>query len=122
MEQRRIINGQRERRAFRVRNRVRGTAERPRMCVNRTLKHISVQLIDDFAGKTIVSATTLDKALRATFKSGGNCEAATKLGKIFAEKAIATGVKQVAFDRGHCRYHGRVAALADAARAAGLEF
>lgn len=122
MEQRRIINGQRERRAFRVRNRVRGTAERPRMCVNRSLKNISVQLIDDFARKTIVSATTLDKALQASFKTGGNCEAATKLGTIFAEKAIAAGVKQVAFDRGHCRYHGRVAALADAARAAGLEF
>jgi len=92
------------------------------MCVNRSLKNISVQLIDDFAGKTIVSATTLDKTLQATFKTGGNCEAATQLGKIFAEKAMAAGVKQVAFDRGHCRYHGRVAALADAARAAGLEF
>lgn len=122
MEVRRIINGQRERRAFRVRNRVRGTAERPRMCVNRTLKNISVQLIDDAAGKTLVSATTLDKALRSAFKYGGNCDAAVKLGKIFAEKALAVGVKQVAFDRGHCRYHGRVAALADAAREAGLEF
>jgi large subunit ribosomal protein L18 len=122
VEQRRIINGQRERRAFRVRNRVRGTAERPRMCVNRSLKNLSVQLIDDASGKTLVSATTLDKALRSDFKTGGNCDAASKLGKIVAEKALAAGVKQVAFDRGRCRYHGRVAALADAARAAGLEF
>ena len=122
MEHRNIINGQRERRAFRVRNRVRGTSVRPRMCVNRSLKNLSVQLIDDSTGKTLVSATTLDKALRSTFKYGGNCEAATTLGKIFAEKAIAAGVKQVAFDRGRCRYHGRVASLADAARAAGLEF
>lgn len=122
MEQRKIVNGQRERRAFRVRNRVRGTALRPRMCVNRSLKNLSVQLIDDASGKTLVSATTLDKALRSTFKTGGNCEAATKLGKIVAEKALAAGLKQVAFDRGSCRYHGRVAALADAARAAGLEF
>lgn len=122
MEVRRIINGQRQRRAFRVRNRVRGTSERPRMCVNRSLKNISVQLIDDSIGKTLVSVTTLDKALRSSFKYGGNCEAASRLGKIFAEKAVAAGIKQVAFDRGHCRYHGRVAALADAAREAGLEF
>ncbi|MDZ4850006.1 MAG: 50S ribosomal protein L18 [Pirellulaceae bacterium] len=122
MEVRRIINGQRQRRAFRVRNRVRGTSERPRMCVNRSLKNISVQLIDDSIGKTLVSVTTLDKTLRSSFKYGGNCEAASRLGKIFAEKAVAAGIKQVAFDRGHCRYHGRVAALADAAREAGLEF
>ncbi len=122
MEHRKVINGQRERRAFRVRNRVRGTAERPRMCVNRSLKNMSVQLIDDASGKTLVSATTLDKLLRSSFTTGGNCEAASKLGKIVAEKAIAAGVKQVSFDRGRCRYHGRVAALADAARAAGLEF
>ncbi len=122
MEHRKIINGQRERRAFRVRNRVRGTAARPRMCVNRTLKNMSVQLIDDASGRTIVSATTLDKSLRSSIKYGGNCDAASALGKIVAEKAIAAGVKQVAFDRGRCRYHGRVAALANAAREAGLEF
>ncbi len=92
------------------------------MCVNRSLKNMSVQLIDDASGKTLVSATTLDKSLRSAFKTGGNCDAASTLGKIVAEKAIAAGVKQVSFDRGRCRYHGRVAALADAARAAGLEF
>jgi large subunit ribosomal protein L18 len=92
------------------------------MCVHRTLKNIGVQLIDDTAGRTIVSATTQDKAVRAKVKYGGNCAAATILGQVIAEKAIAAGVKEVAFDRGHCKYHGRVAALADAAREGGLQF
>jgi large subunit ribosomal protein L18 len=92
------------------------------MSVHRTLKHLSVQLIDDQAGKTLVSVSTLDKGLRGELKYGGNCEAAKLIGQKVAEKAKAVGVTQVAFDRGHCRYHGRVAALADAARAGGLEF
>jgi large subunit ribosomal protein L18 len=119
---RKVINNQRANRAYRVRKRVRGTAERPRMSVHRTLKHLSVQLIDDHAGRTLVSVSTLDKGLRGDLKYGGNCEAAKLIGQKVAEKAKAVGVTQVAFDRGHCRYHGRVAALADAARAGGLEF
>ncbi len=122
MSLRKVINNQRANRAYRVRKRVRGTAERPRMSVHRTLKHLSVQLIDDQAGKTLVSVSTLDKGLRGELKYGGNCEAAKLIGQKVAEKAKAVGVTQVAFDRGHCRYHGRVAALADAARAGGLEF
>ncbi len=122
MALRKVINNQRANRAYRVRKRVRGTAERPRMSVHRTLKHLSVQLIDDHAGRTLVSVSTLDKGLRGDLKYGGNCEAAKLIGQKVAEKAKAVGVTQVAFDRGHCRYHGRVAALADAARAGGLEF
>jgi large subunit ribosomal protein L18 len=117
-----IINRQRANRAHRVRAKVRGTAERPRMSVHRTLKNLTVQLIDDAAGKTIASASTQDKTLRASVGYGGNCEAAKKVGQAIAQKAKAAGVTQVAFDRGHCRYHGRVAALADAAREAGLSF
>lgn len=122
MELQRIINRQRANRAFRVRKKVRGTPERPRLSVHRTLKHLSVQLIDDVNGKTIASASTLDKALRKAVGYGGNCDAAVKIGKEIAEKAKAAGITQVSFDRGHCRYHGRVAALADAAREAGLAF
>ncbi len=122
MDLRRVINGQRERRGFRVRNRMTGSATRPRLCVNRTLKNISVQIIDDEAGRTIASATTRDKGLREKIGYGGNCAAASILGKVIAERAIAAGVSEVCFDRGHCKYHGRVAALADAAREAGLKF
>jgi large subunit ribosomal protein L18 len=92
------------------------------MTVHRTLKHLSVQIIDDSTGRTLVSAGTMDKALRSGIGYGGNCEAAVKVGKAVAEKAKAAGITQVCFDRGHCRYHGRVAALAEAAREAGLVF
>lgn len=119
---RRTVDGQRERRAFRVRKRVRGTAERPRLCINRSLKNIGCQVIDDSQGKTIVSVSSRDKTLRSEIGYGGNCEAAKKLGKLLAERAIQAGIKQVCFDRGSCKYHGRVAAFADAAREAGLEF
>lgn len=122
MELRKTINRQRANRAFRVRRKVRGTAECPRMSVHRTLKHLSVQLIDDASGRTLASASTLDKSVRSSLKYGGNCEAATQIGKAIAEKAKSVGITRVAFDRGHCRYHGRVAALADAAREAGLAF
>jgi large subunit ribosomal protein L18 len=115
-----IINSQRKRRQFRVRNKVRGNAARPRLCVNRTLKHFSCQLIDDEAGKTLASASTKDKDYGGA--AGGNCDAAAQVGKAIAEKAQAAGVKQVRLDRGTCKYHGRVAAFADAAREAGLEF
>ena len=119
MKLKKIINNQRRRRAFRVRNKVRGTADCPRVSVQRTLKHFSVQVIDDVAGKTIVSASTHDKDLAG---NGSNCEAAAKVGKAVAEKAVAAGIKTVKLDRGNSKYHGRVAAFADAAREGGLEF
>ncbi len=120
MKLKKIVNHQRTRRRFRVRNKVRGTAERPRLCVNRTLKHFVCQIIDDEAGRTLASVSTLDQDLGLS--QGGNCEAASKVGKAIAAKAQAAGVKQVKLDRGSCKYHGRVAAFADAAREAGLEF
>jgi large subunit ribosomal protein L18 len=119
---RKIVNGQRLRRKYRVRNKIRGTADRPRLTVHRTLTGFSAQLIDDLAGKTLVSGSTREKDLRGSIGYGGNCAAAAKLGKVVAERAKAAGIERVAFDRGHCRYHGRVAAFADAAREAGLDF
>lgn len=119
MKIKKITNNQRKRRRFRVRNKVRGTAERPRLCVQRTLKNFSCQLIDDEAGHTLASASTFEKSFGGG--SGGNVEAASKVGSAIAEKAKAVGVTQVRLDRGSCRYHGRVAAFADAAREAGLE-
>lgn len=105
-----------------MRNRVRGNAERPRLCVHRSLRQITCQVIDDIAGKTLVSVSTLDKDMRERVTSGGNKTAAAIVGKAIAEKAIQAGIKEVRFDRGPCRYHGRVASLADAAREAGLVF
>lgn len=122
MDNRDIVNNQRIRRRFRVRKTIRGTADRPRLCVERTLKHFGCQVINDEAGRTLVSATTRDKDVRGNIKYGGNIAAATQLGKIVAEKALKAGIKQVKFDRGTSQYHGRVAAFADAAREAGLEF
>ncbi len=112
----------RRRRSFRVRKRIRGTLDRPRLNVVRSHKHISAQLIDDLAGKTLAAASSQDKGLSGKLKSGGNQDAAQAVGKAIAERAIAAGVKAVAFDRGPYRYHGRVAALANAAREAGLSF
>lgn len=122
MKKQQIINQRRERRRFHVRNRVRGTADRPRLSVHRSHKHISCQVIDDLAGKTLVSASSLDKDLRPQLAYGGNKAAAVVIGKAIAGKALQAGIKQVCFDRGECKYHGRVAALADAAREAGLVF
>lgn len=122
MDQKRQLNKQRTRRKFRVRKRTRGSAERPRLCVSRSHKNIAVQLIDDESGKTLASASTLDKDLSGSVKYGGNADAATAVGKAIAEKAAAAGVKTVCFDRGPYKYHGRVAALAAAAREGGLEF
>lgn len=112
----------RKRRSYRVRKRIRGTTERPRLSVARSHKHISAQLIDDETGKTLAAASSLDKKLSGKVTSGGNKTAAEAVGKAIAERAIAVGVKAVAFDRGPYRYHGRVAALANAAREAGLNF
>ena len=110
------------RRKFRVRKRLKGTAERPRLSVDRSHQNITAQLVDDVTGKTLVSVSTLDKDTRGKVKYGGNVEAAATVGKAIAEKASAAGVKSVCFDRGAYKYHGRVAALADAAREGGLEF
>jgi large subunit ribosomal protein L18 len=119
---RKVVDGQRERRAYRVRKRVRGTPDRPRLCVYRSLQNFGCQVIDDVAGKTVVSVSSAEKGLKGQLAYGGNCEAAARLGKILAERAIAAGIKTVSFDRGPYKYHGRVAAFADAAREAGLEF
>jgi large subunit ribosomal protein L18 len=122
MEHAKSVNRQRERRKFRVRKHLRGTPERPRLTVSRTLQNIAAQVIDDESGKTLASASTADKSLAKSIKYGGNKAAAEAIGKAIAERATHAGVKKVRFDRGPCKYHGRVAALAEAARAGGLEF
>ncbi len=108
------------RRHFRVRKNVRGTAERPRLVVTRSTRHITAQIIDDLKGHTLASASTLDPSLRGT--EGDKSTLAGKVGALLAERAKAAGVSKVVFDRGGNRYAGRIAALADAAREAGLEF
>ena len=110
------------RRKARVKGTLTGTTERPRLSVFRSVKNISVQIIDDTTGKTLVSVGSNDKTLKATMKHGGNIAAAVAIGKAVAEKAIAKGIALVAFDRNGYRYHGRVKALADAAREGGLKF
>jgi large subunit ribosomal protein L18 len=106
----------------RMRKRITGTPERPRLCVHRSSKHIRAQVIDDQIMRTIVSASSLDKEVRAQIKSGGNLAASKVVGKVIAERARAQGVEKVVFDRGGYQYHGRVQALAEAAREAGLNF
>ena len=122
MNHERSIRRQRQRRRFRVRNRLRGTAECPRLCVFRSHRHIYAQLIDDEAGRTLASASTKDRELSKDVNYGGNKDAATSIGKAIAERARQAGITKIKFDRGHCSYHGRVAALAAAARESGLEF
>lgn len=112
----------RQRRRWRVRKTVRGTEQRPRLTVFRSLKHVCCQVIDDQSGRTLASASTRDKDVRGQVGYGGNKQAAEVVGKLIAERALAAGIQQVCFDRGHYKYHGRVAALADAARQAGLKF
>jgi len=116
----RFILRQRQRRRHRVRNVLRGTADRPRLSIFRSHKHIYCQVIDDSIGKTLVSASSRDRGLRSSSKYGGNKDAAAAIGKAIAERAIESGIKQVRFDRASNKYHGRVAELADAAREAGL--
>ncbi|HBT20955.1 MAG TPA: 50S ribosomal protein L18 [Peptococcaceae bacterium] len=106
----------------RIRKKIMGTKERPRLCVYRSLKHIYAQIIDDIEGRTLVAASTLDPALRGTLSSTSNKEAAKKVGELIAQKALDKGIKKVVFDRGGYKYHGRVAALAEGAREKGLEF
>ncbi len=103
----------------RIRRKLEGTTERPRLAVFRSVAHIYAQVIDDVAGKTLVSASSVDKGAKT---DGGNVAAAKSIGKLVAERAKEKGVKQVVFDRGGYQYHGRIKALADAAREAGLEF
>ena len=122
MNHQKTIRHQRQRRSFRVRKRTRGTTERPRLSIFRSHQNMYVQVIDDFTGRTLAAASTLDKGLREQVKYGGNKTAAQAVGKAIAERALAAGIKKVAFDRGGCQYHGRVAALAEAAREAGLSF
>ena len=110
------------RRKFRVRNRVKADAKRPRLSIFRSHKHIYAQLIDDNAGRTLAAVGTNEKSLGDTFAYGGNKAAATTAGKLLAERALAAGIKDVAFDRREYKYHGRVAALADGAREGGLNF
>lgn len=112
---------QRQRRGWRVRNRIKRDASRPRLCVFRSHKHTYAQIIDDAQGKTLAAASTAAKDLGASLKYGGNKSAAEAVGKAIAERALAAGVEAVAFDRREYQYHGRVAALADAARKAGLK-
>ena len=112
----------RQRRHRRVRKRVAGTVERPRLNVFRSLKHIYAQVIDDDQGHTLAAVSTLDPELRETLNGLSKTEQAKSVGKLLGERALARGVKQVVFDRGGYKYHGRVKALAEGSREAGLEF
>ena len=111
--------GQRIKRHNRVRGKISGTAERPRLCVFRSENNIYAQIIDDVAGHTLVAASSHEKNFAA---NGGNCEGANAVGKLVAERALEKGIKEVVFDRGGYVYHGRVKALAEGAREGGLEF
>jgi len=110
------------RRKLRVRKKVRGTEERPRLNVYRSLKHMYAQIIVDTRGETLVSASTLSRELRGKLKSTGNVEAAREVGRLIAKKALEKGIKKVVFDRNGFLYHGRVKAVAEGAREGGLEF
>ncbi|XZE53160.1 50S ribosomal protein L18 [Planctomycetaceae bacterium SH139] len=121
MDKNKKLNVKRVRRRNHVRKHVRGTAERPRLAVERTLKHFSCQLIDDVAGNTICAASTRQADLRSASTHTGNSEAAVTVGKKLAELAKSAGITMVRFDRGHNRYHGRVKAFADAVREGGIE-
>lgn len=112
----------RQSRHDRVRKKVTGTSERPRLNVFRSLNNIYAQIINDETGETLVAASTIDKEARADIKVGGNVEAAKEAGKLIAKRALDKGMKRVVFDRGGYQYQGRIRALAEAAREAGLEF
>jgi large subunit ribosomal protein L18 len=119
-----IVSKDRARRRIhlRIRTRAGGRAQTPRLNVFRSLKHIYAQVVDDTTGHTLVAASTRDAEVRKTLKSGGNVSAAKVVGQVVAQRAIAAGIPGVVFDRGGYAYHGRVKALAEAARAAGLKF
>lgn len=120
MSRQKLLNVQRTRRRFRVRNHVKRVSTRPRLSVYRSRSNIYAQVIDDETGRTLASASTMEKSFKAANKYGGNKDAAKAIGKSIAERALAAGIKEVAFDRGNYRYHGRVAAVAEGAREAGL--
>lgn len=112
----------RKRRHFRIRNKIKGTPTRPRMVVNRSLNNIYVQIIDDLTGHTLVSASTVDNELSDELDTTGNVEAAKKVGELVADRALENDIEKVVFDRAGYKYHGRVKAVAEAAREKGLEF
>jgi large subunit ribosomal protein L18 len=122
MQHQRQVLRQRKRRGIRVRNRVKRDAVRPRLAVFRSHQNIYAQIIDDVAGKTLAAASSRDQALRQDGRYGGNRTAAAAVGKAIAQRALEAGVQEVVFDRRDYKYHGRVAALAQAAREAGLKF
>jgi large subunit ribosomal protein L18 len=122
MKHEKRIGKQRRRRRLRVRNRVKRDAIRPRLSVFRSHKHMYVQIVDDEMGRTLAAASTLEKDLRGELAYGGNKDAAATVGKAIAERALEAGIKEVALDRREYKYHGRIAALAEAAREAGLVF
>ncbi len=115
-------NLRRKRIHLRFRSRIRGRVQVPRLSVYRSLNHIYVQVVDDALGRTVVAASSRDKEVRKTLKNGGNVAAAKVVGKVLAERAKAAGISRVVFDRGGYAYHGRVKALAEAAREGGLQF
>ena len=121
MKREKQIGKQRRRRRLRVRNRIKRDSTRPRLSVFRSHTHLYAQVIDDEAGRTLVAASTIQQPARDEVKYGGNKDAAAAVGKLLAQQALDAGIKQVAFDRREYKYHGRIAALADAAREAGLE-
>ena len=121
MERTKINSKQRQRRCWRVTNRIKAKSNRPRLAIFRSLKNISAQIIDDKTGTTLAHASSLEKDIASEVKYGGNVAAAARVGQILAERALANGVTCATVDRRSYRYHGRVAALADAARAAGLD-
>ena len=118
MVSRHNTKAKRDRRHARLRFKIHGTPERPRLCVFRSEKNIYAQIIDDVAGKTLVSASSVEKG----FEGGSNCDAAKKIGQTVAERALKAGIEEVVFDRGGYIYHGRVKALAEGAREGGLKF
>ncbi len=120
-----IENKKRQRRLGRkkrIRRRLKGTGERPRLCVYKGNRNIVAQLVDDSKGRVLVAVTSFGKELKGKLKGGGNIKAAAEVGKLVASRASLVGIKRIVFDRGGSKYHGRVKALAEAVRAGGLEF
>jgi large subunit ribosomal protein L18 len=122
MNKQKLKRLQHHRRHLRVRKKTFGTADRPRLAVYRSLKHIYAQIIDDISGQTLTAASSQSADVREAVQGTGNCAAAQAVGKRLAQKAVAHGIRTVVFDRGGFRYHGRIKALADAAREGGLVF
>jgi len=112
----------REKRKKRMRKKIQGTKEKPRLCVYKSLEQIYAQLVDDTEGKVMTGVSSLSKEVKTTLKSGGNVDAAKKVGEAIGKKAVGMGITQVVYDRNGFKYHGRIKALADSAREAGLKF